>query len=789
VRHAFAFGDRYRNRFHKADDGRIAFPRIPMKARLTRRSLLLGAGSLALMSRMPVGLALGPMADADRSEFIERLIAKMTLEEKAGQLTLMASSFTSKEAAAANPAAAQQRTGQQLSEARAGHLTGVFNGSDVDWHRQLQREALKSRLKIPMLFAADVIHGFRTIFPVPLGEAASFDPDLARRTARAAAMEASAVGIDWTFAPMVDIARDARWGRSVEGSGEDLLLGKRFAQARVQGFQGEGIGRNDAVAACPKHFAAYGAAEGGLDYNTVDVSERTLRQTYFPPFQSGFGAGAVTTMAAFNEISGVPAHGNAWLLDDVLRGEWNFSGLVVSDYTGDNELILHGYAADEKDAARLALLAGVDMSMQSGLYLKYVPELVREGKLPIEKVDTAVRRVLQFKAALGLFDDPYHRMDRKRAQAAQRTPETLALAHEAAVKSVVLLKNEHDLLPLKRSGQRIALIGPMARNWEQTRGPWVLFAGDDSKADLATGMRALMVDATQLDVVEGSDFDEALPGGVDKAVAAAKAADVVVMAVGESLQHSGEAQSRTAIVIPAAQQALIEAVAATGKPLVIVLSNGRALALDGATLDARAILVSWFLGSASGQALADVLFGEVSPSGRLPISFPREPGQVPYYYDHKPTGRPNPEGEKLEAFKTHYRGIPNTALFPFGHGLTYGDVEYGKLALSGESITAEGVLEVSAEIRNRGTRAVEEVVQLYVHDRAASITRPVRELKDYRKVALAAGATETVRFTLRREDLSFVGWDLKPVVEPGMFDVWVAPSAEAAGLHDTFVVV
>lgn len=756
-----------------------------MTFRTTRRGLLLGAGSFALLSQVPMGLAL-PRAPAKTPAFIDALIARMTPEEKAGQLTLFGSAQQTDAAAAANPVNVRPTAEGQLAAARAGRLTGIFNGSNVRWHQQLQQAALESRLKIPMLFAADVIHGFTTVFPVPLGEAASFEPELAQRTARAAALEASAVGIDWTFAPMVDIARDARWGRGVEGSGEDVLLGRRFAEARVRGFQGEGIDHADALAACAKHFAAYGAAEAGLDYNTVEISERTLREVYFPPFQAAFGAGAVTTMASFNELSGVPATANTWLLSQVLRGEWNYSGLVVSDYTGDLELVAHGYARDSRDAARLAFLAGVDISMQSGLYLQHLPGLVADGAVPMARLDDAVRRVLRFKAALGLFDDPFLRIVPERAQARQRRPETLALAHEAARKSVVLLKNEGELLPLKRQGQRIALIGPMASNWVESAGPWTLFGGDDSGNDLATALRVRLADPATLQVVEGCAFEHALPGGVQAAVAAATAADVAILAIGEPLRYSGEAQSRTDISIPGAQQSLLAAVAATGTPVVVVLSNGRALVLDGAVLDAPAILVSWFLGSASGPALADILLGVHGPSGRLPVSFPHESGQSPYYYAHKPTGRPDPRPNALTPFTTHYRTISNTALFPFGHGLTYGRIEYGELTLSTSRLAAGGTLKIAARIHNRGHRDAEEVVQLYVRDRSASITRPVRELKDFRKVAVPAGGSASVDFVLRREDLLFVGQALKPTVEPGQFDLWVAPSAQAPGLTASF---
>lgn len=752
---------------------------------ITRRQLLLAAGASGLLSRIPMGFALEPAASTTPA-FINDLIARMSLQEKAGQLSLLSSASQNGAAAAANPVTATAAVDAQLEAARAGQLTGIFNSSNIRWHERLQRSALQGRLKIPLLFAADVIHGFTTVFPVPLGESASFEPELARRTARAAAREAAAVGIDWTFAPMVDIARDARWGRSVEGSGEDVLLARRMAEARVRGFQGDrGPQDPEALAACPKHFCAYGAAEGGLDYNTVDVSERVLRQTYFPPFQAAFDADALTTMASFNEISGIPATGSTWLLDDVLRGEWDFRGVVVSDYTGDLELVAHGFARDGRDAARLALLAGVDMSMQSGLYLQHLPALVAAGEVPMAVIDASVRRVLQLKARLGLFDDPFRRMHAD-GGSRQRLPETLALAREAATRSVVMLKNDDDVLPLRRSGQRIALVGPAAQDWDGTKGPWTLFGGDDSSSDLASGMRQALDDASVLEVVAGCGYHEALPDGIAAAVAAARRADVVVMAIGESREDSGEARSRTAISVPKVQIELLEAVAATGRPVVVVLSTGRALALGDLLPRAKGILVAWFLGSGSGLALADILFGRSSPSGRLPVSFPHDPGQVPYYYDRKATGRPDPTPAALSRFKTHYMEVPNSALFPFGHGLTYGRIEYESLDVGDGRLAADGTLAIRAVIRNSGERAAEEVVQLYVRDRAASITRPVQELKDFRKVGVDAGARVTVEFRLRREDLLFIGRDLTPTVEPGVFDLWVASSAEVDGLHTTF---
>jgi beta-glucosidase len=475
-------------------------------------------------------------------------------------------------------------------------------------------------------------------------------------------------------------------------------------------------------------------------------------------------------------------------MTDLLRGEWAFKGFVVSDYTGDEEMIAHGFAKDGRDAARLAFLAGVDMSMQSGLYRQHLPGLVRDGEVPEARLDESVRRVLTLKAMLGLFDDPFRRIDVRRETQRSMLPRTRALAREAGRKSIVLLKNDGDLLPLPRSGKRIALIGPFAAGAHDLVGPWVVY-GDDSKAvDLASGIRAALADRNGLIVAPGSGVEEPLAGGIEQAVAAARQADIVVLAIGEGANMSGEAQSRTEIVVPQPQQQLAEAVAALGKPVVVVLKHGRALALQGAVANAPAILATWFLGTETGNSIADVLFGAYSPSARLPASFPRASGQEPYYYAHKSTGRPNPPGD-LQPYKAHFRGIPNSALYPFGHGLTYGKIEYSALALSSPTLPMNGIIDVAATISNRGTRAAEEVVQLYVHDRVASVTRPVRELKAFRKIALAPGQSEVVRFTLRSGDLAFYGHDDRLGVEPGTFDVWIAPSAESDGVHGTFDLV
>ena len=753
---------------------------------VSRRAWLMGAGAVVAWASSPARALMDGSAPA--STDLNALIARMTVEEKAGQVTLMAAAWAGGAANALNPTSPSRASfRQQMDDVRRGHVGGVFNGNGAEMARQMQTMAVeKSRLKIPLIFAADVIHGFRTVFPMPLAEAGSFDPELAERTARIAAIEATAAGIDWNFAPMVDIARDQRWGRGIEGAGEDVLLSRIMADARVRGFQGHaGLAAPDAMAACAKHFAAYGAAEGGLDYNSVDVSERTLREVYFPPFQAALDAQAATIMASFNELSGVPATANHWLLSDVLRDEWHFDGLVVSDYTGDMELIAHGFAADAREATKLAFLAGVDMSMQSGFYIEHLPDLVKSGEVPMARLDQAVRRVLALKAKLGLFDDPFRRIDPSREKTLVRTPAHLEVARDAARRSIVLLKNEDDLLPLPRQGKTIALIGPFAQGQRDLVGPWNVYGTDADAIDLLTGMRAVAADPDAIVAVDGSGVDKPIRGGIEAAVAAAQAADIVVLAVGESQTMSGEAQSRTDIVIPAPQMALAEAVAATGKPMVVLLRHGRALALHGAVKDAQAILATWFLGSMSGMATADILFGLASPSARLPCSFPYESGQEPLYYAHKNTGRPNPPGPRV-AYKAHYRDAPNAALYPFGHGLTYGEIVYSAIDMGTGRLSAGGELTVTATLRNSGRHEATEVAQLYVQDITASITRPVRELKAFQRVTIKPGESREVRFTIRREELLFLGQDMQPTVEPGKFRLWIAPSAQAEGVSDIF---
>lgn len=741
----------------------------------TRRMLLAGGALAAGMMVAPKMAKAQAQANLDR---VNALIARMTLEEKAGQLNLQNDPFRWRPEGV-NPGDALDANQEQTAvDIRAGRIGALFNGVGAATTRLVQEMAVReSRLGIPLLFAADVVHGLRTTFPVPLGETASWDLDLARRTARAAAVEGGAAGVHQTYAPMVDVARDQRWGRVVEGAGEDVLLNNLFAAARTKGFQGDDLKAWSSLLACPKHFAAYGAAEAGMDYNSTDMSELELRSVYLPPFKAAFDAGALSVMSAFNDLNGVPTSGNDWLLTDILHGEWNFAGFVVSDYTSEAELVAHGFAADGRDAARIALMAGVDMSMKSGLYIQHIPGLVQSGEVPMERVDQAVRRVLMTKAALGLFDNPYRGSDVRTERRVTGSREHLALAREAGRKSIVLLKNERDLLPLPKTGKRIALIGPFGADKADVFGPWSIFKDTALSVSLEEGLRAAMGEGSTLTVVKGSGVEDPLAGGIEAAVMAAAQADVVLLAIGESGEMSAESKSRVDIGVPAPQLALAEAVAAVGKPVVVVLRNGRGMELAGAVKDAQAILVTWFLGSETGHAVADVLFGDHAPTGRLPVSFPFRSGQSPYYYAHKSTGRPSQPTDR--EFTSKFREVPHAALYPFGHGLTYGRVGYSPVALSAPTMTRDGQIAATVTLTNAGDRDASEVVQLYIRDRVASITQPVRLLKGFQRVTVPANGSVEVSMTLKPDDLSFLGRDLRPTIEPGLFDVWLAPDAQS----------
>lgn len=742
----------------------------------SRRGFLSGAAAVAGLAVTGPAWAREPAGRA--SGRVEALLAQMTIEEKAGQLSCFADMIRPP-IGDMNPLVNIRNAQTLTAEIKAGRIGVLMNGVGAQAALDTQKAAVEgSRLKIPLLFAADVIHGFRTVYPIPLAEAASFDPHLAERTARAAAVEASASGLHWTFAPMVDVARDERWGRVAEGSGEDVFLGEILAAARVRGFQGKDLKADDSMLATPKHFAAYGAVTAGLEYNSVELSEATLREVHLPPFQAAFAAGAQTVMTAFNDINGVPSTANKRLITDMLRGEWGFKGVVISDYTADQELVAHGVAADDRDAARLAILAGVDISMQSGLYIRYLPELVASGAVPIEIVDAAVRRVLSLKEAIGLFDNPYRSLDPNAERTHTATPALRALSREAGARSIVLLKNDQNLLPLPKAGKRLALIGPFADDRDNVLGAWGGFFADRRlNVDLASGLRAQMADPNGLVVERGCEVETTIAGGFERAVAAAQSADIVLLAIGESQDMTGEAKSRTDIRIPPVQMRLAEAVAATGKPLVILLRHGRAIQLEGVVRDAPAILATWFLGSEMGNAVADVVFGAVNPSGRLPVSFPLDSGQEPFFYNGRTTGRPAPADPNAQEYKSRWRSIRNEALYPFGFGLGYASFALSDAKLSTQSLGWNDTLRVTAKVKNTGQVHGDHVVQLYIRDRVASRTRPVRELKGFQRVSLAPGAEREVRFDLARQNLMFVGDNNYWIAEPGMFEVYVANSS------------
>ena len=711
---------------------------------------------------------------ADNERRINALLARMTLAEKLGQLQQL------------DGEANGNFRPQHRDLVRKGLLGSTLNVRGAQRTNELQHIAMdESRLKIPLVFGFDVIHGYRTIFPVPLGEASSWDPAVAERSAAIAAAEARSAGVHWTFAPMLDIARDARWGRIVEGAGEDPYLGAAMARARVRGFQGRDYSATDRVLACAKHWVAYGAAEAGRDYNTTDMSERTLREIYFPPFKAAVNEGVGTFMSAFNDLNGVPASANPFTLTKVLRGEWKFDGFVVSDYTSVEELMKHGLAANESEAARLALSAGVDMEMVSRLYGKHGAELLRSGQLTPAEIDEAVRRILRIKIRLGLFEHPY--ADEARERSVIFSHENQAAAREIASRSMVLLKNQGDTLPLSKTLKSIALIGPLVDDQQDMIGSWT---GDGKAADAVTllaGIKGKVSPSTKINYAKGCDINSDSTDGFDAAVRAAKNSDVVVIAVGESADMSGEAASRSSLDLPGRQLDLVKAVQATGKPTIVVLMNGRPLTINWIAQNTPAILETWFAGTQAGNAIADVLFGDINPGGKLPVTFPRTVGQEPLYYNHMNTGRPPDVNNK---YTSKYLDVSWTPLFPFGYGLSYTQFHLANLRLSTQRIRPDGRLNVSVDIENTGRRAGDEVVQLYIRDMAASVTRPVRELKGFQRVTLRPGEKRTIEFTLAPEQLGFYNREMRFVVEPGEFKVMVGTSsADERELAANFEVV
>jgi beta-glucosidase len=694
---------------------------------------------------------------------IDKLMSQMTLAEKLGQLQQYSGfGYTTGPTAQADAA-------KQMDMIKSGRVGSILNSVGAKVTNDLQKVAVEqSRLKIPILFGFDVIHGHRTVFPSPLGESSSFDPKVCEETAAVAAKEAAAQGVRWTFAPMVDIARDARWGRIVEGAGEDTYLGSVLAAARVRGFQ-----RGGKFAACAKHWVAYGAAEAGRDYNTVDVSERSLREVYFPPFKACVDAGVMTFMTSFNEVSGMPSTANRFILTDVLRGEWGFKGFVVSDYEAVDELRHHGLAADSAQAGMEALKAGCDMEMVSEHISKNAEALIKSGKLSMKDVDTAVRRILYIKKQLGLWENPY--TDEMPEEKVIKDPAHRALSRVAAGRSMVLLKNDKQTLPLSPNLRNVAIVGPMADNLEDVIGPWHGAGRKEEAVSLIDGVRNRLPGAS-VQMARGCDFEGKVPLDRNAVQQAIANAEVVIVAVGELETMSGEANSRAQIDLPGEQLALIQMVHQSGKPYVVTLFNGRPLTLGWVAENSPAILEAWFPGSESGNAVADVLFGDVNPGAKLPVSFPRLVGQVPIYYNHKNTGRPT---YLRDSYVSNYKDVPNSPQYPFGFGLSYTSFSIGEVSLSKTSIAPSESLTVTASVTNTGALEGDEVVQLYIRDKFASLTRPVKELRGFERVRLKPGEKKSVRFTLGPKELGFHDRQMKWAVEPGEFDIFVGNSSLA----------
>lgn len=708
--------------------------------------------------------------DIEIERKVNILLAKMTLAEKLGQLQMLDGEANGK----FRP--------EHLELAKKGLLGSTLNVRGAEMSNELQRAALESRLKIPMLFAFDVIHGYRTIFPVPLGEAASWDLAAMEKSAYIAAQESRAAGVHWTFAPMVDIARDPRWGRIVEGAGEDTFLGSKIAFARVRGFQGFDVSRNDRILACAKHFVGYGAAEAGRDYNTTDMSEQRLREIYLPPFKAAVDAGVGSFMTSFNSLNGVPSTANPFLWKTLLEREWNSDALVVTDYTATMELIKHGVAADESDAARLTLNAGVDVEMVSRMVNQNGEQLVKDGKVSLAEINNAVRTVLRTKYKLGLFDQPF--ADANREKQTVFNPEFRKFAREVAAESFVLLKNDRATLPIDKRTKEIAVIGALANDKANMNGNWTGDGQPDDPTTVLEGLKNKLGNAVKIRYEIGCDVKCEETSGFKNAVDAANNSDFTVLVVGEDSSMSAEASSRTNIDLPGKQMDLVKAIHATGKPYAVVLMNGRPLTINWAAENSPAILETWFAGTEAGNAIADVLFGDVNPSGKLPVTFPRSVGQIPIYYNELPTGRP--VGPSSDAkYSSKYIDSPNTPLYPFGYGLSYTQFDITNLRLDKTSIKPTENIKVSVEVANTGQRDGTEIVQLYIHDVAASISRPVKELKGFERVFLKKGEKRTVEFTLTPKDLSFIGSDLRPTLEDGDFDVYVGNNSDA-NLKTTF---
>ncbi len=724
-------------------------------------------------------LAQKPATDEEKmNRFIDDLMKKMTIEEKVGQLNLAAVGF--------------DVTGPILSKGvdekiEKGLVGAVFNTFTPNAVRKLQELAVtKSRLKIPLIFGYDVIHGHKTIFPIPLGLSASWNLDLIERTARAAGEEASADGLNWVFSPMLDISRDPRWGRVSEGSGEDPYLGAEIAKVMINGFQQNDVYKTNSVMACVKHFALYGASEAGRDYNTTDMSKIRMYNEYLPPYKAAIEAGAETVMTSFNEVDGIPATGNKWLLDNVLRKEWGFKGFVVTDYTAIMEMVHHG-VGDTAMVCKLALEAGTDMDMVSEYFIDYLPGLIREGKIDIRLVDKACRRVLEAKYKIGLFENPYRYINEQRAQKEIFNENKLALSKEAAIKSMVLLKNEENLLPLS-SDKKIAFVGPLVADQRNMLGNWS-GAGDWRKSVSVKMALEKQFGANKFIYAKGCNLiddkhvlkkinngnvvsvDKKTPQElIDEALDMVKDADVIVAVLGEAFNMSGEAASRSNIELPENQKDLLKELKRTGKPVVLVLINGRPLALQWENENIDAILEAWFPGTKAGEAIVDVLFGNTNPSGKITMTFPRNVGQIPVYYNHKNTGRPYSETQK---YTTKYLDVPNEPLYPFGYGLSYTTFSYGDIMLDNSTLKEKGKITAKISISNTGEKEGTETVQLYIRDLVGTVTRPVKELKAFRQITLKAGESQTVSFEITEEMLKFYNADLQYIAEPGDFKLFI----------------
>jgi beta-glucosidase len=746
--------------------------------------------------------AMAQQTKMPKDKFVNELLSKMTLEEKLGQLNL--------------PTSGDIITGQGQSvnvkdRIAKGEVGGLFNIKSVAKIKEMQEIALiKSRLKIPLIIAMDVIHGYETTFPIPLALSCTWDMNLIEKSARIAAQEATADGVNWTFSPMIDIARDPRWGRIAEGSGEDPFLGSAIARAMIKGYQGDNLAANNTMLACAKHFALYGAAEAGRDYNTVDMSRNQMYNVYFPPFKAAVESGVGTFMTAFNEVDGMPASGNKWLFTEVLRNQWKFKGFVVTDYEAIKEMTMHG-TGDLQHNSALALNAGIEMDMVDEGFVQTLPKSLQEKKVTQKRIDEAVKMILSAKYDLGLFENPYIYLDEKRAKTEIFTPENRKVAREIATQSFVLLKNKENILPLQNN-QKIALIGPLHNSKENMPGTWSV-ATDLSKAiSLLQGLQDVVGNDVVMKTAFGSNleanerlqnnatmFGRTIPRDtrpaqeiIDEALAIANQSDVIVAAVGESSEYSGESSSRTKITIPQVQKDLLNALYKTGKPVVIVLFTGRPLDLTEENEKATAILNVWFGGTETGHAIADVLYGKVNPSGKLTTTFPRNIGQVPIYYNHKNTGRPLSQGKtqncEFDKFKSGFIDECNTPLFPFGFGLSYTTFEVSNLKLSAEKMKANEIVKASVTVTNTGNYEGSEVVQLYLHDKVGSIARPVKELKGFQKIMLKKGESKTVTFEITEELLKFYNYDLNYVSEPGAFDVYIG-SDSSTKLKSTFELV